>query len=215
MRACPRGFDLKLALGVLFRRHVPAPAFPRGRPCRSARADPCASGGSAGDARHRRARSQPDPVRAGCRRRPEGDVEGSSRPAEPAMAKRRSLDGGAGRVSGARGLHHALLVRDQGRDRKGRADLELRDGAGPRAHAHHRRSRLAACADRCADALAGGSARAPMACRRCAGGLCRCDGPGHRRHRDRDRQHRGEVEGQPEPARGRSRRRRGGPARRW
>ena len=40
---------------------------------------------------------------------------------------------GAGRLPGPRALHLAVVVRDETRDRQGRADLELCDGPGARA----------------------------------------------------------------------------------
>ena len=82
-------------------------------------------------------------------------------------------DRGAGRLPGAGGLHHALLVCDQGRDRQGRADLELCGRAGARTAPCHRGARLAARPDRGADALAGRAARPSLGGRRCAGGLRR------------------------------------------
>ena len=99
----------------------------------------------------------------------------------------RSRDRGAGRLPGAGGLHHALLVCDQGRHRQGRADVELRSRPGARAAPHHRGARLAARPDRGADALAGRSARPSVGGRRCAGSLRRSPDEGHRRDRDADR----------------------------
>ena len=49
-----------------------------------------------------------------------------------AAARRQSGNAGAGRLPGRRQLRDAVLVRDQARDRQGRADLELRHGAGAR-----------------------------------------------------------------------------------
>ena len=79
---------------------------------------------------------------------------------QSAMARSAERGGGAGRVPGRAALHHALLVRDQARDRQSGADLELCDRAGARAPARDRGRALAARADRGDDATSR-EARAP------------------------------------------------------
>ncbi len=97
-------------------------------------------------------------------------------------------------------------------DRQGRADLELRHGAGPWPRAGRRGPRVAAAADRRAHRRPGGGAARALGGGGCPARLRGGPAQGHRRDRDRDRPHRGQVEGEPEPTRGRPQRRRRGPA---
>ena len=81
----------------------------------------------------------------------DADDDGDAgRPARPRRAREPALEGGARRrrcprrLPGPARLRLAGLVSEQGRARQGRADLELRDGAGARPPARDRRQGLAA-----------------------------------------------------------------------
>ena len=152
------------------------------------------------------ANGDPVPARRRPGRRP-GRAARPRRPRQPGVAARRRTDARvAGRLPGAAGLRLAGLVPEQGRARQGRADLELRDGAGARRAA--RRSTTAAWlrafVTRLTDAPRGGARRGR---RRAAGRSSDApadyvddDAAGHRRHRDRADLAGRQVEGEPEPA---------------
>ena len=85
-------------------------------------------------------RSSSTPIR----RRPPGVLRAHVARANPLWQKRARRRRLAGRLPGPAGLRLAGLVSEQGRARQGRADLELRDGAGARRAARDRRRGLAA-----------------------------------------------------------------------
>jgi hypothetical protein len=128
------------------------------------------------------------------------DAAPACRQGQSAMARYRGWRRAAGGLPGRRQLCDAVLVRDQARNRQGRADLELCDGAGERAPPASstmptgcwRRSRSPASMRL--------TARKTVGRRRCAGRFHPRPDAGHHRHRNRDRRDRGQVEGQPEPA---------------